>query len=169
MGDRPGKLKFMGACAAAIAGAVLATAVASAQGPGDYQPTTTQPNPTTLPAPDGRVEFGAEAKAKALRGKVKVKVECGETCTVEARGRVRLSNLPGRGKRARSFRLGNDGEAMATAGTTTLKLKVPRKARRIANSGSFEGRTRAKVTVDATDSAGNSGREQLRLKFRKRN
>ena len=162
MGDRPGMLKIIGACAAAIAGAVLAAAVATAQGPGDYQP-------TTLPAPpDARVEFGAEAKSKRLRGSVKVKVECEETCTVDARGRVRLTKLPGKGKRARTFRLGRDGESMA-AGKTRLRLKVPKKARRIANSKSFEGRTRAKVTVAATDAAGNSGREQLRLKFRNRN
>ena len=170
MGDRPGKLKFMGACAAAIAGAVLAAAVASAQGPGDYQPTTTLPNPTTLPAPpgDGRVEFGAEAKAGPLRGKVKVKVVCEESCTAEAGGRIRLSGLPGKGKSSKSYRLGSDRDTIA-AGDTTLKLKVPKGARKKANSNSFEGRTRAKVTVEATDAAGNSGREQLRLKFRTRN
>jgi hypothetical protein len=161
MGDRPGKLKFAGACAAAIAGAVLAAAAASAQGPGDYQPTTTLPGPG-----DTHVSFRAKASAgDRLHTYIRVDVECRERCSAQGKGRVRLTGIPGEGPSSESFRLGQD-DATISGGKTKLELRVPKDARRIAQAKKFDGRVRAKVVVTATDTAGNTGREELRLKFR---
>jgi hypothetical protein len=164
MGDRSAKLKLGGAVLAAAAGAVLAAAVATAQGPGDYQPTST--TTTTLPGPgDGRVDFRADAKAGPLRAKIRVRVECDERCEARARGRVRLSKLSGKGPGSRSFKLGRD-EASLAGGVTTLVLRVPKGARRVARAKAFDGKIRSKIKVIASDAAGNVEREQLRPRFR---
>jgi hypothetical protein len=166
MGDRTAKLKFAGACAAVVAGGALATAVATAQGPGDYQPPTST---TTLPAPpDGRVEFRAEAKAGPLGAYIKVKVHCDERCWVSGRGRVRLTKIPGARKGSAGFRTGRDRGSLPGAGDLTLKMKVPKYARRVTRSEEYKGRASAKVVVSAKDAAGNSDRNELRMKFDKR-
>jgi hypothetical protein len=164
MGDRTAKLKFAGACAAAVAGGALAAAVATAQGPGDYQPPT-----TTLPAPpDGRVEFSAEVKAGPLGAYVKVKVHCDERCWVSGRGRVRLTKIPDARKGSAGFRTGRDRGSLPGAGDMTLKLKVPKDARRVTRSKDYEGKASAKVVVSAEDASGNAGRDELRMKFENR-
>jgi len=176
MGDRPGKLKFVGACVAALAGGVLAAAVASAQGPGDYEPTTTTPGggtpgggTTTLPAPGGgQLAFRAKAtRAAKLGAFVKVNVYCDEVCSANAFGRLRLTKIKkGKGKDSESFRLGN-ASGVVSDGHEIIKLKVPNAGRIEAKRAKkFGGRVRAKITVNAADAAGNTGLERLRLNFR---
>jgi hypothetical protein len=157
-------LKFAGACAAVVAGGALATAVATAQGPGDYQPPT-----TTLPAPpDGQVEFSAEAKAGPLRAHIKVKVHCEERCRASGRGRVRLTKVPGERRGSASFRTGRDRGSLPGAGDLILKLKVPKSARRVTRSKDYKGKASAKVVVVAKDAPGNAARDELRMKFENR-
>jgi hypothetical protein len=169
MGDRPAKLKLGGAIVAAAVGAVLAAAAATAQGPGDYQPTTstttTFPGPGPSPNPDTKVEFKARAKAGALKAYVVVRVNCSESCTAQGRGRVRLSDVPRNG--SAPFALKRD-RVSTDGGKTKLKLKVPKLAQRIAARRSYDGKVRAKLTVVASDAAGNVDAERIALKYQKK-
>ena len=168
MGDRT-KLRAALACAAALAGVVAAAAVASAQGPGDYEP---PPTTTTLPGPgpggDTEVEFRAKANAGVLRGEIKVKVDCEEQCTANAHGKVRTTNVPGLGNGKATFKLGTDEKSFAGGGSGKLVLKVPRRARRVADRAlGADGRVRARIAAEAADATGNVGVEQIKLTFDK--
>ena len=176
MGDRSRKRRIAAICVAGLAGATMAAAVASAQGPGDYEPPPTTPTTpggpggtTTLPAPgDGQLAFRANATgAEKLGAFVKVNVYCDESCSANAHGRLRLTRIKtGKGKDSESFKLGSAGSQVSD-GHETLKLKVPNRARELApRTKPHGGRIRAKITVTAVDSAGNTGLERLRLNFR---
>ena len=165
MGDRSRFARLTATCVAGLAGAVLAATVATAQGPGDYQPSTT----STLPAPgDAQLAFRANATGAEKLGKfVKVNVYCDETCTAEAFGHLRFTRIrTDEGKASASFKLGRDGGDVAD-GHEELRLKVPKRARSLKfRTKPDGGRIRGKVTVTASDSFGNSGLERLRLNFR---
>lgn len=173
MGDRSRMLRITAICVAGIAGATMAAAVASAQGPGDYEPPPTTPGgpggTTTLPAPgDGQLAFRASATgAEKLGAFVKVNVYCDEACSAESHGRLRLTRIKtADGKDSESFKLGRDG-GQVTDGHEQLMLKVPKRARKLApRTKPHGGRIRAKITVTAADAAGNVGLERLRLNFR---
>lgn len=167
MGDRIGRLKLAAACGAALAAGILAAAVASAQGPGDYQPPTT--TTTALPGPgDTRVEFRAKGRAGKLRAHVKVDVYCKERCSASARGRLRLTGIKAQRRAgSESFKL-RPASGEVLDGHDVFRLRVPPKGRRVANRAMANGgRARAKVTVIARDAAGNAERERLRLRFRR--
>ncbi len=88
---------------------------------------------------------------------LEVKVRCDEACTVSAGGRLTAGG--GGGKLAvRKFRLGKANVSLGAGQLKTLKLKVP-KAARGARSGT------AKVTVTATDGAGNQSRATRTIKL----
>ena len=138
---------------AALAGGVLAATVTSAQGPGDYEPSTVTVTATgTLasPGPDFVIRLnlkGTAGKQKADKF-VKVKAEArvetrsarqAGSIFVSSHGKLALKVEPGdRGARClgmpkgkdRRFKLGNDFDTISSGEKTTLRLEIPKAARK---------------------------------------
>jgi hypothetical protein len=103
-------------------------------------------------------------RATQARGQktVKVKLSCpDEACTVLAQGVVSLRD---RGV-ARRFKL-LGAEASDLSGKTTLRLAIPREARRAIRALGSDGTVTAKVSVTASDRFDHavSARQSIRLK-----
>jgi hypothetical protein len=182
MGDRRMTLKgrrgVLAVCtAAALGGGVLAASITSAQGPGDYQPSTTTTTTTvtsgTLPAPSAEVDI--RVKLKGTKGKQKIKgsviIEVKATTSegrralrqnsgelfVSSFGKLALKVEPGeaRGKRCRNkpkgsdrrFKLGNDFATITDGGKTKLRLSIPDKARTLVENRAICNDTKAKAKV----------------------
>ena len=170
MGDKSKTLKLAIVCVAAAIAGIMAAAVASAQGPGDYQPTTTLPAP-----PDNHVDLRIETDNKQkLKAYVKVKALCGsESCAATATGKLtirRPSQQHGKnGTRARRFTLKKDVEDVPAMDEETLKLKIPKKAQKQARNAIYQDGdwAQANVRVFAIDTAGNSDTKKTKIKLTK--
>ncbi len=102
------------------------------------------------------IRLGGKKKQRADAA-LEVRASCDEACSVSAAGRISVRG--GGGKRiVKSFRLGKARASLPAGRTRTLKLRIPRAARR--------GKGRARITVTAADGTGNqsSARRTIRLK-----
>jgi hypothetical protein len=150
---------------AALTGGVLAAAVTTAQGPGDYQPSTTT---TTLPAQaDARVSLslkGTRGKQK-LSGKVMVEASCGdEPCSVGAFGKLAIKVKSSKDER---YKLKPDFVTLDANESATLKLKVPKDGLKLAKKKieRKDTKVKARIKVTANDRAGNERRKDRRIKL----
>jgi hypothetical protein len=111
----------------------------------------------------------AAKRQHALRtGHVTLHVRCDELCTARASGRVTISRRRARSAAAsRALRTGT-AEATVVANTrTTLRLRLSRAARRSIRRSLSRPRRRAlmRITVTATDAAGNARRRSVRVQI----
>jgi hypothetical protein len=114
-------------------------------------------------------------KNQELGKAVKVKASCGdEACTARARGQLswrRDADLPRCPVQPRPIvhdqcRLKPASADLGPGETTTLKLKLTKKKRRSAGNALDNGKkVLAKVTVDATDAAGNVATAKRTIKL----
>lgn len=135
------------------------------------EPPGPQPAPSldttapTIKLTGKRVQRGAKL--------VKVRVTSDEAATVVGNGAVRVPVIrPGASASAakpRRFKLKRQAKAIATGATTTLTLRLPKRAKLLAKRAQAAGRAaRVTVTVQATDAAGNSATAKLRIKLKQR-
>ena len=112
------------------------------------------------------LKMGGKKKQK-LGNFVTVKVSCAsEGCDAEATGSLIVG--AGKGKRTglKRFKLKRTSAQVSGGATKTLKLRIPRKARKAAAKALKRGgKVSARITVEATDAAGNpgTGRRTVRL------
>ena len=98
------------------------------------------------------------AKTQRLGKTVKVKVTSDEASQANASGKLILTpaSEPAAKRKRKRFKLGSATASVLAGGTSTMRLKVGKKARRVAarilKTG---GAAKAKVTVVVTDAAGN--------------
>jgi hypothetical protein len=182
----PRKVKVILAIATAAAlGGLAAVGVAGAQGP--YQPTTTTTTTTTtLPADDERLKLklGGTAGTQPLKSSVAIEVAGRLTPTRQSNqifiagyGRMAIKVSPGgRGRKCRDepkgkderFKLGNDFATINSGESVTLKLKIPKSARREAQERLVCKDTKAKavVRIRANDDFGNKKTRDRTVKIR---
>jgi YVTN family beta-propeller protein len=99
----------------------------------------------------------AGKKRQKADAALELKASCDEPCTLSAGGKITVGG--GGGKSAvKAFRLGKARASIGAGQRKTLKLKVP-KAARGARSGT------ARITVTATDAAGNKSRAKRTIKI----
>lgn len=122
--------------------------------PGDDPDPLDPPGPGPGPSGDAiPPDLGASAKKHQKLGKpVKVTVSCNEACSVTATGTVKPSGSAAP-KRAKTLALKSAGAQLAAGETGKLKLKPSRK---VARKLKAAAKAKAKVSVIATDLAGNT-------------
>lgn len=103
-----------------------------------------------------------------------MRVRSDEAADAEAMGSVRVptvkagSSSAGAAKSKR-FKLRGETKPIAAGETTTLKLRLKKNAKRLAKRAQAKGKTaRARVTVSATDAAGNEASAKLRVKLKRK-
>jgi 6-phosphogluconolactonase (cycloisomerase 2 family) len=116
-----------------------------------------EPAPPDTTDPD--LELSGK-KRQRLAKKVKVKAECtNEPCEVSLAGKLATGG--------RSYKLKRDARDLEAGVPETLRLKLPRKARRAAEKAlDDDGKAKAKLTARATDAAGNAARAKRKVKLR---
>lgn len=129
----------------------------------EFQPDTIAP---TITLRGRKTQRGAKL--------VKVKVTSDEAAEVEGRGNVRVpavkvGSSSAAAARKKRFKLRGQTKPIAAGETTTLRLRLGKKAKRLTRRAQAEGETaKAKVTVSATDAAGNEASAKLRVKLKRR-
>ena len=100
-----------------------------------------------------------------------VKATCvNETCTLKAKGKIKVKVRKASGKfRTRKFNLKLVKRGAAKGKTVTLRVKLPNKARRLVKRAMRNRKiTRIRVTVWATDEAGNTRHLTRKVKVLKK-
>lgn len=167
------------------------TATATDLGSGDTSefsacvPIDSKPEPPPAPPPaagpaDTEITLSLSAKGRQRIGKLKLDVSCGdEPCEVETSGKAMAKEKGGgksRGARAAARKSYGLKPAQISLGageeqTVRLKLRKHRKSvkklRRLLKQSAYRKRSNAKIEVGATDAAGNSTIENLRIKLRR--
>ena len=130
--------------------------------PGPPPPGPPPPGPPP-PASDVLPPALGVSPGAASRGAVAVVVDCGsESCNATARGTVAVP------KASKVFRLRPAAGAVPADGTKTLKLRVPRAAAAaIKKALARRKKVTAKVTVTATDAAGNRATRTRTIRIRR--
>jgi DNA-binding beta-propeller fold protein YncE len=100
------------------------------------------------------------AKTQELGKPVKVKVSCDEACSVKATGKLTVSGSPENAKKP--LKLKPAKAKLAAGQRKTLKLKLSGKARKAAKAAA---KGKAKLTVTATDDAGNGAKAKRNVKL----
>jgi hypothetical protein len=110
----------------------------------------------------------AAKRQHALRtGYVSVRVRCDEQCRLRASGRITIARRGARASAARAL-LTRTARGTVVANTrTTLRLHLSRATRRAVRRGLVRPGRRAfvRVTVTATDAAGNARKRRLRTQI----
>ncbi len=105
------------------------------------------------------ITLGGKGKQKP-DGTIEVRVSCDEACDVSGDGTLRVTTPSGGGKgerKAKRFGLREASASLAAGESVVLKLKLTRKAKRATTRALRRGgRARAKISIDATDAAGNA-------------
>jgi hypothetical protein len=135
---------------------------------GQFTTLTAPPNPEPTPQADSEgPDLVLSGKRKQeLAKSVKVKATCkDEPCALEGTGKLVVAK--GRSKRAlKAFALRPAGAEAGQGEPKTLKLKLGRKPRTAAGRGlDANGRVKAKLSVIATDDAGNDTTAKRKLKL----
>jgi Tol biopolymer transport system component len=122
----------------------------------------TSPTPPTPPPPDTTApKLDAHAKAKQKLGKrLKLTVGCDEACTVDA---TATAKPKGHAKRARKLKFKPASAELAAGSSSKLKLKPSKKTARKLKAAA---KAKASIKLTATDAAGNSTGETLKVKLR---
>ncbi len=173
-GTRAKVLVLFSICA--LAGGALAAALTTAQGPGDYEPstvtTTVTATTSTTTLPSGEtVEIVIKLNLTGTAGTQKVganivvivkataqerRRQVTQPILVSGHGKVALKVEPGgRGKRClgrpkgkeKKWKLGTDFKTISNGGKTKLKLKVPKSARKTMNKQIICKDSKAKAKV----------------------
>ena len=150
------RLAATGACA--VAGA--AAAVAAPAAPGGAAADSRGP----------RLSLRAATRQRVLRKRfVSVRVTSDEACRIRAQGRILLSRGGGRAAAATAPHTATVRRALTAGRRVRLRLKVgPRTAARIRRALNRPRRAAGvRVTVTATDAAGNTGRRTVRVRIRR--
>jgi hypothetical protein len=138
----------------------------------DRESASTLPDPLPGPVLDRAapaLTLGGRKKQKSTRV-VKVKVSCDEACAATGSGRIKVPVVAGSAKFATSkkSKLKPQTKEIAAGDTVTLKLRLKRKARKLARRAQMTGKkARAKVTVRVADAAGNEASDKRRFKLGK--
>ena len=132
-----------------------------------YTGQTASCNGTATAAQSAEVDLGvtglglAGKKRQKLGRAIKVKASADEEVTAEASGKLKLR---GGGKRSlRAFKLKGQTKPVGAGGTATLKLRLPKKALKAAKGA---GKAKAKISVTATDDAGNEAGAKRKVKLK---
>jgi glucose/arabinose dehydrogenase len=105
------------------------------------------------------------SRRQRLRRFVEVRATCDEACTLRAMGRLRLSGA-GAGASART-RLRPAAASAAAGAEVRLRLRLTRRALKRARAARADGRSpRVRVTVVATDAAGNASKASTAIVLR---
>ena len=122
---------------------------------------TPPPPPDTTP-PTGR----ASAKTQKNDGTIEVTLTCSEACIATPSGTLTVPVVTARGKK--KFTLKGATVTVGAGAKATLRLKVPKKAKKAATAALKAGKkVTAKVSVVITDAAGNKRTVSTTLKLRK--
>jgi hypothetical protein len=108
----------------------------------------------------------AGAKRQPAGRSLAVTVSCDEACAAVASGRLVVTLAGASAAKTRRFRLRGARATLAAAGSTTLRLRVPRAAGRAFAGGARRGV--ATIAVRVSDAAGNTARSTRRISVRRR-
>jgi hypothetical protein len=119
------------------------------------------PNPNPVPPPVGLV-VGGDKKQDGFK-KILVTASCDSACSVTANGTIKLPAAAGKA----TLKLKPASADLAAGATTTLKLKLKGKTRRLTKAALDAGQ-KAKATISATASgaAGDSASATLKVKLK---
>jgi hypothetical protein len=118
------------------------------------------PTPTPSPSPPPAATLSG-SKVQKLGKTIVVAVGCDEACTATATGSLNVPNL------AKIYRLGKATRRVPAGGKVRLKLKVPKKTRRLAKRALNRGRkvtARIKVTVKGATGISSSKSRTVKLR-----
>jgi hypothetical protein len=107
---------------------------------------------------------------------VKVKVTSDEAAALDGTGTIKVpktkageSVARAAKKKRKRFKLKGDGKPIAAGGTQTLKLRLKKRAKGLTNRAHAQGKkAKAKVTVKATDAAGNEASANRKVKLKRK-
>ena len=132
-------------------------------------PTPTPPTGPTLDRVAPRLELTGAKKQKS-KSKIVVKATCAnEACDLKATGEIKVKVLKGKKvKKTKTLKL-KAAKASAKAGESAkLKLKLNGKAKKLVKKVLKKKASKATVTVEATDAAGNSSSAERKIKVIKK-
>jgi CSLREA domain-containing protein len=117
-----------------------------------------------------KLELSGDAKQDSKK-KVEVKASCDESCTVSAEGTIKIPKVGENGRirsKAEKFDLKRSKKVdVAEGATVKLKLELDKKAEKKLGKVIKKKKSEAKVTVTATDAAGNEAAEKFGIKVKK--
>ena len=131
------------------------------------------PPPTSSPAADTSapvITLGGK-KTQKSSSKVKVKVTCSEDCSVDGTGTIKIPKVKGSSASAAGkakFKLKKATAELQAGETVTVTLKLKSKAQKALKKAlKKREKSTAKVTITATDGAGNESSAKRKIKVKK--